>query len=384
VKLLIVPYYFAPLSGPRSIRWTNISRCFADEGHSVDIIAADIPADIVFHDHSLMGISQHENITIHSIPISSRTTRNPQNLLWSFRAIRQSLSLFTDFDAVITSALPIWSHLIGYLLKMKKASGIWIADYGDPWSLSEARKRPKFIRWLEFHFEKMLVSKADHLTITTSQAKPLFAELYPKLEAIKVIPQGASRFHMTTEWTNRSSENRLGLNILYCGGFYGKLRDPSALFKAMQHVANVKITIVGEHKIDIRKMIKAQHLEDKIIILEPVELEEIVRLQTQSDILLIYSNTSRYQIPGKIYEYLATNKPILYISEAVDDEISLILRTHRAGYVCRNEETAIQDQLIYLTRKYNAGQLLKRHPAQDVGFNQRALAFIQLIRGLNA
>ena len=87
---------------------------------------------------------------------------------------------------------------------------------------------------------------------------------------------------------------------------------------------------------------------EKIIVKGRVTLDVLADVQANTDVLVHLCNLKGGQIPGKIYHYSVTKKPILFILDGTEEEIRL-LKEHFAKYnryvFCENNRQSIMDAM---------------------------------------
>ena len=88
-----------------------------------------------------------------------------------------------------------------------------------------------------------------------------------------------------------------------------------------------------------------------------VEFKRISELYQQADIALLISNNSdSTQIPGKLYDYMGTNLPVLSIVNNYSDKICHLLKEFDRCIISENKVPDILSKLKTITsnyRKYN-------------------------------
>jgi glycosyltransferase involved in cell wall biosynthesis len=112
--------------------------------------------------------------------------------------------------------------------------------------------------------------------------------------------------------------------ITHTGILYEGRRDPSLLFEAVSELLacgsmdapSVRIRFIGEDEEWLRRLIRRHHLEGVVTVSGRVAREEALRLQRESQLLLLL----RWDHAGeegmhtaKIFEYLASRRPILAV-----------------------------------------------------------------------
>ncbi len=75
-----------------------------------------------------------------------------------------------------------------------------------------------------------------------------------------------------------------------------------------------------------------------------------------ADMLLLIQPGFPIQVPRKLYEYMAINKPIFCVTES-DSETAKIIYENDLGVVCDNEFTEIRQGLLESYRLWEDGNL---------------------------
>ncbi|MEM9950294.1 MAG: glycosyltransferase [Chloroflexota bacterium] len=382
-SILLLIYEFVPLGDARIIRWANLSRYLADNNYDVSILTTEFSECDRSLDASLIDIVNHPNIEIHRIVQRSCHSTRPEIFSWlrkAYVAVRE-LTSKKSYDVLLSSALPIFPNLVASLVKRNRHIPLWFADYGDPWSTSRTIGQGPMKKFVEQILEREALRVADGLILTTPLAKDIFYPVYNRPDDIHIIPNGASYFHLSADWTSKHrilSEDD-DLVILYTGSFY-RTREPNKLFDGLSQVEHVHLHVVGRHRMDVETIAKDCNVQSKITLQPYTEQDRIVEMQQEADVLLLTSWPVPEQISGKIYEYLRTNKPILYVTDHEDDLAAQILREHDAAqYICPHQPEAIASMLSQIRNDAVHGNLPVRNPVHIHGFDSRADQLMQLI-----
>jgi len=67
----------------------------------------------------------------------------------------------------------------------------------------------------------------------------------------------------------------------------------------------------------------------------------VLRVQASSDVLVYLGNKLDTQVPGKIFEYMGSRRPILCIIQNKKDPVAKIVRNLGIDEVCFNEPEEI-------------------------------------------
>ncbi|APG59451.1 glycosyltransferase family 4 protein [Christiangramia salexigens] len=374
-KVLIITYYWPPAGGPGVQRWLKFVKYLRDfdiepviyipENPSYPIVdktfASEVPEDLkifkkpIFEPYAIAEIfSKKDSETISSGIINREDNQSfIQKLMLYIRGnffipdarkfwIKPSVKYLQEelknntYKAIITTGPPHSLHLIG--LKLKETLNIkWIADFRDPWTnigyhsklkLSESSQKK------HIELERSVLDSADHIITTSFTTKDEFTGKTSK--PITVITNGFE------------SENygKVQLNNGFQFSHVGSLlsgRNPENLWKAFGELISenknfkekFELNLVGKVSQEVVNSIKSNGLESNLNFKSYVSHNEAIKIQRQSTVLLlieINSVETRGIIPGKIFEYLASRRPVLAVGPKKWDA-SQILKESDAGEV---------------------------------------------------
>src|SRR5690606_21078826 len=222
-------------------------------------------------------------------------------------------------SAIITTGPPHSVHFIGERLKQK--TGVhWIADFRDYWSdmdhavlfqLGDRAKRK------HANLEKEVAHGADQMVVVT----PTMAEFYSKLSGkkVEVVTNGFDDADFELPVEESKSQ--------FVVGHYGTLgadRFSPVLWDVLEELMDgnpdfaqhLKIELVGPTDGKTLHYIRNSKLSEKLEYIQYTEHADAVqRMRSAGMLLLMVNNNSsaKGRLPGKIFEYLATQKPILGI-----------------------------------------------------------------------
>lgn len=219
-----------------------------------------------------------------------------------------------------SSPIPTTHRLAKYFKTLCDA--LWIADYRDPMSHLQGGAKSSLIPLLK-SIDLETVKCADILTFATDEIKAVYEREYPELNLHKksyTIKNGyVEKVFKKIEALNATSKpkNEKEITLYYAGVLYENGRDPSCLFQAMAaYPKSVKLRFQGAgNGAEYLDTIKALGLEGQVSFEPGVSFEEAISNMLDSTALvLIQGERFKAQIPGKLYEYLRSFKPILLIS----------------------------------------------------------------------
>jgi hypothetical protein len=118
--------------------------------------------------------------------------------------------------------------------------------------------------------------------------------------------------------------------------------------------------LYGPTDFSVRASIEANGLGDLTEFIEYLPHAEVVRLQQKAQVLLLVINNSpnaRTIVPGKLYEYLGSRRPMLAIGHR-DSDSAMVIRKTGAGEVLEYDDVdGLTARLLNDYAAYRAGTL---------------------------
>lgn len=255
----------------------------------------------------------------------------PLDKVWLNRS--QSFKSTKKYDLVVSNSSPAASHKLAMLLLEKGNihAKRWIQIWEDPWSHDIYGNHSTLIE----QEEKKLLDAADEILyvspITTEYQKGFFPSAAHKMSTIP-LPY----LDFDEECPQYSSTD---ITYGYFGDYYSFTRNLLPFFNSLNN-SRRKGYIYGDSNLS---------LKSECIDIHPrVTLDVLSEVQNKTTVLVHLSNLNGGQIPGKIYHYSATRKPILFILDGTENEQE-ILRNYFGGmnryYFCENTEDSILNAL---------------------------------------
>ncbi len=150
--------------------------------------------------------------------------------------------------------------------------------------------------------------------------------------------------------------------ITHAGSFFGK-RDPRPFLQALADsgLEDVVVRFVGDFRPSDREFLESLALGDRVELLEYVPRRRSLALQRDSDALLLLipeaGGRGRGVLSGKVFEYLAAERPIL-AAVPPDGAAARLLRDTGAGIVAAPDDVAaLRDALVELHARWRDGKL---------------------------
>ena len=284
------------------------------------------------------------------------------SVTWAPTAIPAAVRIVRNeaIDAVITTSPPLSMNLIG--ASVKKLTGVpWIADQRDSLVLNADRRfERKSVQAKEKALERvvrLVASNADGIVAVSGAIADELRGFDPS-GPVRVIPNGCDFDDFAgLEYTSGDR-----FRITHTGSFFGK-RNPRAFLSALASpgLDDVVARFVGDFRSVDREWVEELELGDRLELLDYLPHRRALELQRDSEanLLLLPEAAGRGKVvpSGKIFEYLAAERPIL-AAVPTDGAAAKLVRETGAGIVVAPEdEKGIREALVGLHARWKAGHL---------------------------
>lgn len=255
---------------------------------------------------------------------------------WKDFALKEAIELVENekIDAIISSAMPYTAHIIASHLK-KMFDIPWVADFRDLWTQNHIFRRSAIRKLIETKLEKNTLSQADVLTTVSEPLAKKLSTLHRHVPAYAVTNGFDPRQYM------KGCPETACFNIIYTGTIYNKKQDPEPLFIALNHLIDnnlidpsiFRVDFYGYQKAWLTEEICRYNLNNVVFLHEAIPRDVSIALQRDAQVLLLlaWNDPAEKGIyTGKIFDYLAAQRPILCIGGTESVVEDLLLQT-RAG-----------------------------------------------------
>ena len=241
----------------------------------------------------------------------------------------------THYDYVLSLSTPVTSHLLTH--KLLKKGNIhadqWIQIWEDPWSIDAYGFNGKKKIFRE---EQRLLSYAQKVCyvspLTLRNQKRLFPE-----SAHKMYWQPLPYYYKDESPVTVPDTPKV---YGYFGAYYPPARNLEPFYEAAK-ATNIRVNICGD-PCDLFAPTENIHIHPRMA------LEALKAVEDQTNVLIFLCNQAGGQIPGKIYQYAATEKSILFIMDGTEDEQKVLYDFfapfHRFVF-CENTVESISDAI---------------------------------------
>ncbi|MBC5992141.1 glycosyltransferase family 4 protein [Pontibacter cellulosilyticus] len=240
---------------------------------------------------------------------------------WNKHAVAKADELLAGgkYKLILTTSPPHSSQLIGLKLK-QKYNLPWIADLRDPWTnihYYDQLYHTALAKRLDQKYERQVMEQADAILVTSEDTKRLFlnkpASINP--DKIHVIPNGYDE----ADFIFLSKPPKDTFLITYTGTITESynidvfLKVIANLLSTHSEI-NYKLRFVGKVSDGVKKQIEKAGVLGITEFVPYVPHQEAIKYLMESTLLLLSiaeADADQANIPGKLFEYLASNKPIV-------------------------------------------------------------------------
>ncbi len=400
MKVLIITYYWPPAGGPGVQRWLKFVKylpSFDVQPHvyipenptypltDQDLLAEVSPEAVLVKKRitepyawaSVFSKGNTKKISSGIIPDKKKQSALQSLMLWvrgnlfipdaRVLWVKPSVHFLADYiqqngiDTVITTGPPHSLHLIGLGLKQKAAIK-WIADFRDPWTTIGYHKELKLSKYAANKhktLESRVLNTADAILVTSPTTRKEFMELTDK--PISVITNGYDNEVVVKQPLDDK------FTLAHIGSFLSE-RNPRALWQALAELVNdnpefaekFRLKLIGAVSREVLNSIADYGLNSYVDNLGYVSHAEAVAQQRRSQVLLLIeidTPETKCIIPGKLFEYMVSNRPILAIGPEGADMAEIVKTTNTGLFALYTEKQKIKDTLIRYFAEYQKGAL---------------------------
>lgn len=383
-RVLIISYYWPPTGGSGVQRWVKFAKYLPQEGWQPVIYTPENPEQLAV-DHSLeseipaeaeiirthitepyelykkfLKKSGHSREAVEVNPVNAQEKsflqkvamwirgnffRPDPRCMWinpSVRYLKKYL-LEHPVDLIVSTGPPQSMHIIGW--KLAKATGKpWIADFRDPWTKIFYFKHLSMMKSTErWHkkMEKRILDDADAVVAVSPLVQQEFQAMTQT--PVELITNGYDECDFP-DGKCTDAEGGPGKDfVITHTGLFAADGNPETLWELLAEKyrkdelfrKHLKIKLVGKTDEQVSASIKSAGLDDCLIDMGYQTHAEAVRQQREASLLILpLRKEPEYKavLPGKLFEYLASWRPVLGIGQT-DGAMSMILNQTKTGVV---------------------------------------------------
>ncbi len=393
--ILIICYYWPPAGGPGVQRWLKFVQYLKEFGFNVTLIVPenadypvvdaslkkDIPKDIrvirvPINEPSRWAskLSRKRTKTLQKGILSKKSSKLENFLLWlrgnffipdarigwKSKVVNAGSRFLTENPqtTLITSGPPHSIHLSGMELRKRFPTIKWMADFRDPWTTIGYHKDLKLgkrAKQKHLKLENEVLNAADKILVTSKSTQQEFDHKTTK--EVVVITNG-----FDTEVSTDLSQPDGKFKISHIGTLLAD-RNPEILWKVVSELCHentefnehIIIQLAGNVSDDVVRSIEQVGLSEKLQLMGYVDHDDAVDLMKDAQCLLLIeidSEETRAILPGKLFEYLASRRPILALGPDPSDIQAIINDNNAGAYFTYSDRDKLKTYLQELFNKY--------------------------------
>lgn len=423
-RVLIISYYWPPTGGSGVQRWVKFAKYLPSEGWQPVIytpenpeqlatdasLEAEIPAEAeIIKTHIIepyelykkfLRKSGHSKEAVEVNPVNAQNKSFLQKVAMWVRGnlflpdprcmwIRPSVSYLKKYlkdhpvDLIVSTGPPQSMHIIG--MKLARQTGLpWIADFRDPWTRIFYFKHLSMTRTTERWHKKMEKKVLDAASAVVA-VSPLVQQEFQEMTqtTVELITNGFDECDFAGAACTEAAGGRDKDFIITHTGLFAADGNPSVLWETLRDKCikdpvfkdRLKIKLIGKTDRQITESIEAAGLGENLTDMGYQPHDKAVEEQRRASLLILpLRKEPEYKavLPGKLYEYLASWRPVLGIGQP-DGAMSMILNTTKTGVVFNWEDKASVSRFIDLCWKNHLEGRLVVDDADISQFTRRNL-----------
>ena len=408
-RVLIISYYWPPTGGSGVQRWVKFAKYLPQEGWqpviytpenpeqlAVDAsLEAEVPAEAeivktrIIEPYELyrkfLRKSGHGEAAVEVNPVNAQNKsllqkaamwvrgnlfRPDPRCLWIGPSVRFLKNYLKDHpvDLIVSTGPPQSMHMIGRRLSLE--TGLpWIADFRDPWTkifyFKHLSMMPSTQKWHR-RMEKKVLDDASAVVAVSPLVQQEFQVMTQT--SVELITNGFDECDFPE---GRAEEAAGGPDkdfVITHTGLFAADGNPTVLWKVLADKCkaddsfrkHLKIKLVGKTDSQITGSLEAAGLSGNVINLGYQPHAVAVEEQRVASLLILpLRKEPEYKavLPGKLFEYLASWRPVLGIGQT-DGAMSIILNTTKTGLVLDwNDEASLARFIELCWQRHLKGEL---------------------------
>ena len=391
-KVLIISYYWPPSGGPGVQRWLKFVK-YLPEFNIEPILFIPKNANYPLLDKSLSD-DVNKDLKVIQFPITeisgflpkfkflnsvrSGNISKPHNqsllqkiiffirgnlfipdmkIFWK----SSSVNFLSDYlpknniDTIITTGPPHSVHLIGLELK-RKLNINWISDFRDPWVklnyLNRFHLLP-FSRKSHISLRNKVLINSNAVIVTSERLKDLFSNITSNI------------YKITNGFDYIIKENNLDnkFSISHIGSLYPE-RNPKFLWDSLEELfegsfkKDLQINFIGNTSEKIKKELSRRKFHNHVRFYDYVDYNRALELMCSSQALLmieVNDEESSYAIPGKLFDYLNSKRPIISIGPNISEVSEILNNTNSGRFFNYHDKRNLKLYINQLYKSYKNG-----------------------------
>ncbi|MGB0936506.1 MAG: hypothetical protein ACPGTQ_03560 [Colwellia sp.] len=328
-RILIVASEYEPFQSSGINRVKFIKSALEDMGHFVAVLTTNANAqglksekmiDQTHNIYRVFGLSLfcRRILSSRRLPIYQSLAKTGKYAAWIPFAERKGIKLVRDLDIdTVFTSFPDFASL-DVAKRVSKATGQrLIIDFRDPpfWIYDVINTGNKQIEKCQRIVKEAIEASSFIITCTEQSFKAL--RHYYKFSVTNIIIANGFDAEIIDRIPSNRPVEQSYFEIIHIGSFYDKGRDMKPVISAIEENQQytdkkIRLRLIGDKPDKATLNFIEQHAKNFEVSIEPaVAMIDALTISKNADVLLLLQG-DRFdrQIPTKVYEYLALNRPI--------------------------------------------------------------------------
>jgi glycosyltransferase involved in cell wall biosynthesis len=399
MHVLIVSFYFPPAGGGGVQRVLKLCRHLPELGIDVDVLApddpkwsavdpglaADIPPATTVHRARYRGPSHAQTpaarlaaahgvgaLGVRAALLGRRLLLPDPEIAWLPDAVRAGTRIVREreIDVVLSTSPPNSLHVIGAAIA-RRAGVRHVADFRDSWLANPhrryERRSVRAKRAVEGRIARAALRRVAAVSAVTRSIAEEAGALAPPGTPLRVVANGCD----FDEFDGLAYARGERMRIVHAGSFFGQ-RTPRPFLGALATLVHerpelrgrVEAAFLGELRPADREWAEGLDLGDALALAGFRPHAEALAAMRAADVLLLLvpraDGRGLSVVSGKVYEYLAAERPVLALVPPEGDAAALLRDTGSAWIADPDEEGEILAALGLAADAWLAGSLEER------------------------
>lgn len=359
MRILIVSPFFPPYQSVAVVRIASLTRYLLEKGHEITVLTNSLQnSEQIDPDDS---INQVEKVEINIKSAKGKYFKIKQIYIENFHRVMHS----KKFDLVLITSGPYYTLSLCEISKTTYNTNC-IIDFRDLWifdirSMKSFFRPSNLMKKITFYpIEKKAVKYADIVVTVTSGWGNILKRVYPRYkDKIKVISNGYDDNYLKKSNSVGASDshkkniNEKKFNIISFGKLsYYSTTYSRVFFRAVKEISkedtNINVVQVGTEEMETREILNEIGFnKESYINTGFCDYKEGMEILINANVCIII-DIRKKAIGTKIYDYIYTNKPILYVGKK-NTYLSNLVSSFENGFSCQKEQQII-DVIEYIKK----------------------------------
>jgi len=402
-RVLILTYYWPPAGGPGVQRWLKFVKYLEGFGWKAHILTVkdgtysaldqdlekEVPANITvyktkssdpFRFYNMLKGKKDGSVSVALINIDKKRSVVDRLAMyirsnffipdarkgWKKYACKAAFKIIAseNIDLIVSTGPPHSTHLSG--LKIKHKIDIpWLADLRDPWTTvyyNDMLPRSGRTKRIDKKLEDAVLKHADAVTVVSPGMQEEFAD---RNTHVNVVMNGFDMADMVSGKEEKESAGESEFSLVYTGNFKPNQHVPTIwdgiceLIREDEGFAkDFKLRFVGNVDSSVPEYFESKGVSGNLDLVSYVPHAEATRIMTSSSTLLFVvpqSGNNKLIITGKLFEYLASGRPVISVGPVDGDAAAILKDTARADMYDYSEKEQFKQKLLSLYTDWKAG-----------------------------